>query len=66
MWVTLHILWKAESPHIFAYLDQQAVSDICTYFERQSHHIVFFSYDQQAVSDIAHFMEGSLIFSNDQ
>ena len=56
-WVTLQILWKAVSSHLFLW---PTVGEWhCTFCERQSHHI--FSYDQQEVSDMAHFVEGSLI-----
>ena len=58
-WVTLHILWKAVSSHIF--LQPKASEWYCTFHDRQSHHIS--SYDQQVVSDIAHFVKGSLITS---
>ena len=47
-WVTLHILWKAVSSHLF--LSPTACEWHCTFCERQSHHI--FSSDQQAVSHI--------------
>ena len=58
--VTLHILWKAISSHLFLW---PTVGEWhCTFCERQSHHI--FSYGQQGVSDIAHFGKGrSLITS---
>ena len=60
MWVTLHILWKAVSSHLFLWPTGSEWH--CTsFYERQSDHI--FSYDQQLVSDIAHFMKGSLITS---
>ena len=56
-WVTLHILWKVVSSHLFLWPTGSEWQ--CTSCERQSHHT--FSYDQQHVSDIAHFMKGSLI-----
>ena len=52
MWVTLHIVWKAVSSHIF--LLPTASEWHCTFCERQFHHIL--SYDQQFVGDIAHFV----------
>ena len=58
-WVTLHILWKAVSSHLFPWLT--ASEWHCTFCEGQSHHI--FSYDQQLVSDIAHFVKYSFITS---
>ena len=57
-WVTLHVLWKAVSSHLF-WLWPTASEWHCTFCERQSHHI--FSYDQQEVSDIAHIVKGSCI-----
>ena len=59
LWVTLHILWKAVSLHLFLW--PTASEWHCKFCERQSHCI--FSYDQQLVSDIAHFVKGSLIAS---
>ena len=56
-WVTLHILWKTVSSHLFLW--PTACEWHCTVCERQSHHI--FSYDQQEVSDTAHFVKGSPI-----
>ena len=56
-WVTLHILWKAVSSHLFLW--PTVCEWHCTFCERQSHHI----YDQQDVSEIAHFVKGSLITS---
>lgn len=41
--------------------DQQEVSDIPHFVQRQSHHIL--CHNQQGVSDIADFLEGSLITS---
>jgi len=43
------------SDHIFSY-DQQGVSDISQFCERQSRHILSM-YHQQGVSDIAHFCQ---------
>ena len=57
LWVTLHILWKAVSLHLFLWPTGSEWH--CTYCERQSHCI--FPYDQQRVSDIAHFVKDSLI-----
>ena len=59
MWVTLHILWKSVSSHLFLW--PTGCEWHYTFFESQSHHI--FSYDQQDVSDIAHYVKGSLITS---
>ncbi len=42
LWVTLHILWKAVSSHLFLWPTGSEWH--CTFCERQSHHI--FSYDQ--------------------
>ena len=58
-WVTLQILWKAVSSHLF--LLSTACEWHCRFWERQAHHI--FSYDQQRVSDIEDFMKGNLITS---
>ena len=58
-WVTLHILWKPVSPHLFLWPTGSEWH--CTFCESQSHHI--FSYDQQGVNDIVHFVKGSLITS---
>ena len=57
--MTLHILWKAVSSHLF--LLPTVCEQHCTYCEMQSYHI--FDHDQQFVSDIAHFVEGCLIRS---
>ena len=58
-WVTLHILWKAVSSHIFLW--PSASEWHCTCHERHFHHT--FSYDQQRVSGIIDFVKGSLITS---
>ena len=58
-WVTLHILRKAVSWHLFLW--PTGCEWHCTFCERWSHQIFF--YGQQKVSDIAHFVEGSLITS---
>ncbi len=55
-WVTLHILWKAVSSHLFLW--PTGCEWHCTFYDRQSHHI--FSYDQQQVSYIVHFVKSSL------
>ena len=62
LWVTLHTLWKAVSSYSFLW--PTASEQYCTFYERQSHHIL--SYDQQSVSDIAHSVNGSLITSYNQ
>ena len=49
-WVTLQILWKLISSHLFLWPTGSKWH--CIFCERQSHHI--FSYDQQPVSDIAY------------
>jgi len=59
LWVTLHILWRAVSSHLFPW--PTGCKWCCTICERQHHHI--FSCDQQDVSDMAHFVKGSLITS---
>ena len=56
-WVTLQILWKAVSSHLF--LCPTASEWHCRFCERQSHHIS--SYVQQHVSDIPHSVKGSFI-----
>ena len=55
-WVTLHILWKGVSSHLFLWTASQWN---CTFVKGSL--ITFFSSDQQSVSDIAHFVKGSLI-----
>ena len=50
-WVTLYILWKAVSSHLFPW---PTGSKWHCPFKRQSHQI--FSYDQQLVSDISHIL----------
>ncbi len=59
LWVTLPILWKVVSSHLFLWPTGGVWN--CTFFEWQSHHI--FSYDQQVVSEISPFVKGSLITS---
>ena len=54
-WVTLHILWKAVSWHLFLW--PTASECHCTFCEWKFHDI--FSYDQQKVSIIAHFVKSS-------
>ncbi len=57
-WVTLQILWKEVSLHLFLW--PTASEWLCKFCERQC----IFSYDQQQVSDkIAHFVKGSLVTS---
>ena len=56
-WVTLHILWKVVSSHLFLWLI--ASEWHCTFCVMESHHM--FPYDQQYVSDIAQFVQGRLI-----
>ena len=51
--MTLHILWKAVSSHLFLW--PTVCKWHCTFCERQSHHI--FSYNQQGVSDIEHLVK---------
>ena len=59
-WVTLHILFKSVSSHLFLW--PIGSEWYCTLCERQSHHI--FSYDQKEVSaNVAHFVKGTLITS---
>ncbi len=58
-WVTLHILRKTISSHVFLW--PTGCEWQCTFCERQSHHIL--SHYQQLVSDIAHPMKGSLVTS---
>ncbi len=57
--MTLQILWTAVTSHLFLW--PTGCEWHCTFYERQSHHIL--SYDQQQVSDIVHFVKGSLITS---
>ena len=59
LWVTLHILWKPVSTHVFLWPTESKW--YCTFCERHSHYM--FSYDQQVVSDIAYFVQGSIITS---
>ena len=59
-WVTMHILWKAVSLHLF--LLPTASEWHCTFCERQSYYIFF--HDQQEVSDIPHFVKESIIISS--
>ena len=59
LWVTLHILLKVVSSHLFLVTNRKWVTlHIC---ERQSHHI--FPYDQQEVSGHCTFCKGSLFTS---
>ena len=58
--MTLHILWKAVSSHLFLWPTGSEWH--CIFCERQFHHI--FSYDQQDVSDIVQLVEGSFIITS--
>ena len=64
LWVTLHILWKAVSLHLFLW--PTGSKWYCTFCERQSHCI--FPYDQQGVSWHCTFCErqSHCIISYDQ
>ena len=66
MWVTLHILWKAVSLHLFLW--PTVCEWHCTFCERQSKSHCIFSYDQQGVSWHCTFCErhSHCIFSYDQ
>ena len=57
--VTLQILWKAVSSHLFLWPTGSKWH--CTFYERQLHHTL--SHDKQQVSNIAHFVKGTLIRS---
>ncbi len=59
LWVTLHIVWKAVSSHIFLQPTGCEWHQISC--ERLSHHI--FSYNQQGVCHIADFVDSSLTTS---
>ena len=61
-WVTLHIVWKTVSSHLFLW--PTASEWQCTFCERQSCHI--FCYDAQQVSGIAHFGKGFLFIHDEQ